>query len=88
MAFSPDILNSSILIVDDRETDVAVMESMLRGGGYVSVSSTTNPLEVCDLHRRHRYDLILLDLKMPEMDGFQVMEALKEIEKMETTAKP
>jgi diguanylate cyclase (GGDEF)-like protein/PAS domain S-box-containing protein len=82
MAFSPDILNSSILIVDDRETDVAVVESMLRGGGYVSVSSTTNPLEVCDLHRRHRYDLILLDLKMPEMDGFQVMEALKEIEKI------
>src|SRR6476619_753354 len=82
MAFSPDILNSSILIVDDRETDVAVMASMLRGGGYVSVSSTTHPLEVCDLHRRHRYDLILLDVKMPEMDGFQVMEALKEREKI------
>jgi diguanylate cyclase (GGDEF)-like protein/PAS domain S-box-containing protein len=80
MAFSPDILNSSILIVDDRETDVAVVESMLRGGGYVSVSSTTNPLEVCDLHRAHRYDLILLDLMMPRMDGFQVMEALREME--------
>ena len=39
-----------------------------------------NPLEVCELHRKNRYDLILLDLQMPGMDGFQVMEGLKEIE--------
>ena len=39
-----------------------------------------DPHEVCDLHRKNRYDLILLDLKMPGMDGFQVMECLKEIE--------
>ena len=39
-----------------------------------------NPHEVCELHRKHRYDLILLDLQMPGMDGFQVMEGLKEIE--------
>jgi PAS domain S-box-containing protein len=36
-----------------------------------------NPHEVCALHRKHRYDLILLDLQMPGMDGFQVMEGLK-----------
>jgi putative two-component system response regulator len=53
---------------------------MLASAGYTSVSSTTNSLEVCDLHRQHRYDLILLDLMMPGMDGFQVMEGLKEIE--------
>jgi DNA-binding NtrC family response regulator len=40
-----------------------------------------DPHEVCDLHRQNRYDLILLDLMMPGMDGFQVMEGLKEIEK-------
>jgi diguanylate cyclase (GGDEF)-like protein len=53
---------------------------MLRAAGYVSISFTTNPLDVCGLHRRNRYDLILLDLMMPKMDGFQVMEGLKEIE--------
>jgi len=50
---------------------------MLAQAGYTNVSSTTNPLEVCALHRRNHYDLILLDLQMPGMDGFQVMESLK-----------
>ena len=54
---------------------------MLRGAGYTSViSSTMDPHAVCELHRENRYDLILLDLQMPGMDGFQVMEGLKEIE--------
>jgi PAS domain S-box-containing protein len=50
---------------------------MLSEGGYTSVASTTNPQQVCALHRTNRYDLILLDLQMPVMDGFQVMEGLK-----------
>ena len=48
--------------------------------GYTSVESTTDPHQVCELHRKNRYGLILLDLQMPGMDGFQVMEGLKEIE--------
>ena len=53
---------------------------MLVTAGYTSVASTMNPFEVSDLHRTQRYDLILLDLLMPGMDGFQVMEGLNEIE--------
>ena len=75
-----DILNARILIVDDQEANVLLLEQMLRGVGYVSVTSTMDPCEVCELHRKNRYDLILLDLQMPGMDGFQVMEELKEIE--------
>ena len=45
--------------------------------GYTCVASTMNPEEVCALHRKNNYDLILLDLQMPVMDGFQVMEGLK-----------
>jgi len=77
MVSAPDILNASILIVDDQEINVSLLEQMLSEAGYTGVASTMNPLEVCALHRKNRYDLILLDLQMPGMDGFQVMEALK-----------
>src|SRR3990170_3798081 len=72
-----DILNASILIVDDQESNVSLLEQMLCEAGYTRVASTMNPQEVCALHRKNRYDLILLDLQMPGMDGFQVMEGLK-----------
>jgi PAS domain S-box-containing protein len=74
------ILNAKVLIVDDQEANVRLLERMLAGGGYTSVRSTMDPLQVCELHRKNSYDLILLDLQMPGMDGFQVMEGLKAIE--------
>jgi putative two-component system response regulator len=79
MDTSPALLNASVLIVDDQEANVLLLDRMLRGAGYASISSTTDPAEVCALHLRNRYDLILLDLQMPGMDGFQVMERLKDI---------
>jgi serine phosphatase RsbU (regulator of sigma subunit) len=80
MISSSDILNARVLIVDDQQANVLLLERILRGAGYASVASTMDPREVCELHRQNRYDLILLDLQMPGMDGFQVMEGLKEIE--------
>ena len=77
MVGAPDILNASILIVDDQEPNVILLEQLLTDAGYTSVVSTMKPLEVCALHRKNRFDLILLDLQMPDMDGFQVMEGLK-----------
>jgi adenylate cyclase len=75
-----DILRGKILIVDDQEPNVLLLEQLLRGAGYLSVASTLDPGKVCELHLVNRYDLILLDLLMPGMDGFQVMEGLKEID--------
>src|SRR3954468_3036437 len=72
-----DILGASVLIVDDQDVNIALLEQVLREAGYTRVASTKNPLEVCALHRKNHYDLILLDLQMPGMDGFQVMEGLK-----------
>ncbi len=80
MITQSEILAARILIVDDVEANVFLLEEILRIAGYTSVESTMDSREVCDLHRANRYDLILLDLQMPIMDGFQVMEALKEIE--------
>jgi two-component system cell cycle response regulator len=73
----PAILNASILIVDDQESNISLLEQLLGDAGYSSVSSTTNSREVCELHRKNRYDLILLDLQMSGMDGFHVMAELK-----------
>jgi PAS domain S-box-containing protein len=72
-----DILAASILIVDDQQSNIALLEHLLEDAGYTCVASTMQPQEVCALHRKNRYDLILLDLQMPVMDGFQVMEGLK-----------
>ena len=80
MTTSSDIFNARVLIVDDRKGNVELIYGMLCSAGYTSLTCTTDPLEVCDLHRANRYDLILLDLMMPGMDGFQIMEGLKVIE--------
>ena len=77
MIASSDIFNASILIVDDSPTNVELVERLLQNTGYTNVVSTTNSEEVCALHAKNHYDLILLDLKMPVIDGFQVMEELK-----------
>ncbi len=71
--FSP----RAYLIVDDQSANVLLLSRMLDEAGYRNVTATMHPLEVCALHRKNRYDLILLDLQMPGMDGFQVMEGLK-----------
>ncbi len=77
MIAAADILAARILVVDDQSTNVLLLTRMLDEVGYRNVTATMQPLEVCALHRKNRYDLILLDLQMPAMDGFQVMEGLK-----------
>lgn len=71
-----EILASNILIVDDLAANVLLLQRLLAGAGYTRVSSTKVPSEVPQLHRDNRYDLILLDLHMPGVDGFEVMRLL------------
>jgi adenylate cyclase len=80
MPASTDVFGARILIVDDQECNVRLLEHALRRGGHVAVSSTTDPLAVCALQRQNRYDLILLDLQMPRMNGLEVMKELDAVE--------
>jgi len=80
MISEQEILNAGILIVDDQQSNVQLLGEMLRDAGYACITSTTDPYAVYALHQQNRYELILLDMQMPGMDGFQVMESLKEIE--------
>jgi len=73
MITEADILAARILLVDDQESNIILLEELLREAGYTGVTSTMDPQQVCALHRLHAYDLILLDLQMPVMDGFEVM---------------
>jgi DNA-binding response OmpR family regulator len=75
-----EAFRARILIVDDQESNVRLLKFALRRGGYVAVTSTTDPLEVCALHRKNHYHLILLDLQMPRMNGFEVLEGLGKVE--------
>ncbi|MBC7575650.1 MAG: diguanylate cyclase [Herminiimonas sp.] len=81
MISSDEILKAKILVVDDCVDNVELLLAILEQSGYDGATSTTNPAEVCELHRVNQYDLILLDLEMPGVDGFEVMEGLKEVEK-------
>jgi PAS domain S-box-containing protein len=80
MISEQEIFNASILIVDDQQSNIFLLEEMLSDIGYTHLTSTPDPCAVYELHRKNRYDLILLDLQMPIMDGFQVMEKLKDLE--------
>ncbi len=80
MPGSTEVLAARILIVDDQESNLRLLEYALRRAGYVGVTSTSDPVAVSALHRLNRYHLILLDVKMPRMSGFEVMAALAAIE--------
>ena len=79
MPQTPDLSQRKILIVDDQESNVRLLDLALRRGGVAAVSATTDPRTVAALHAENHYDLILLDLRMPAMDGFAVLRALRSV---------
>jgi adenylate cyclase len=81
MTIAPkEIYDARILIVDDKASNVELLQTILETAGYTSVTATQFSTEVCGLHQTRPYDLILLDLQMPGMNLFQVMENLKQVE--------
>jgi two-component system cell cycle response regulator len=76
-----DLRKAKILVVDDCADNIYLLSEILRMAGYHCVSSSTDSSQVCALHAKNAYDLILLDMHMPGLNGLEVMEDLKEIEK-------
>jgi putative two-component system response regulator len=77
MSTAPSHLEARILIVDDEKANVLLLERILAEAGYTDVASTTSSGAVRDLVEEFHPDLILLDLHMPGIDGFGVMEQLQ-----------
>ena len=66
----------TILIVDDAPNIVELVRLYLEGAGYATIVATDGPSAV-ELHRRHRPDLVVLDVMLPGMDGFEVCRAIR-----------
>lgn len=71
-----DILNAKILIVDDAEANLKLLEDLLTREGFHQIISTSDSTRALDLFIAFQPDLILLDLMMPELDGYAVLEIL------------
>lgn len=77
MPETPDLSQRRILIVDDQDSNVRLLDFALRRGGFTAVTGTTDPRSVAALHTAEPFDLILLDIRMPVMDGFAVLRAVR-----------
>ncbi len=80
MVLEADILNARIMVVDDIQSNIDLIESTLSSVGYTSLLSLTDPRKVSILFEGYNPDLVLLDLNMPYMDGFEVIENIKRID--------
>jgi putative two-component system response regulator len=76
MRADDELTEARILVVDDQEANVRLLERILQRAGYANVASTTDPRQVLAMYGELDPDLIVLDLHMPHMDGFEVMEEL------------
>ncbi len=69
--------SAQVLIVDDQDANVLLLEEILKEAGYTRLRSVTDPRKVLPSFVDYKPDLILLDLHMPYLDGFAIMERLR-----------
>lgn len=73
-----NIHEATILVVDDEPFNLTLIDKMLSADGYQNIMTTEDPREVLGIYESVQIDLLLLDINMPHMDGFEVIELLKE----------
>ena len=71
MLSAEEITKGRILVVDDTDSHVLLLRKILKGAGYLTVATTTNPEEAVDLYKEFQPDLVVLDLHMSPIDGFR-----------------
>ena len=74
-----EILNAQILIIDDQKLYIRLLEEILETAGYLNIDSTSNPREAVVTYEELNPDIVLLDLKMPHIDGFQIMREIRKL---------
>ena len=81
MILEKEILSARILIVDDNQANVDLLEAIISDAGYTSVLAITDPREAPNIYKAYQPHLVLLDINMPYLDGYEVMELFKKNEK-------
>ncbi len=76
----PEIRAATILIVDDEPLNVQLLTEVLAADGYTNTHGTTDPVEALTLYRDLQPDLMLLDIRMPQLDGIEVLRRIQSIE--------
>ena len=74
--------DARILMVDDEMINLDLLTNYLKAGGYHDLATTTDSTQVLQVVRTRRPDLVLLDLMMPEMDGFNILEQIRSDEEL------
>lgn len=73
----PNTWDAKILVVDDEKANIRLLEVLLEQEGFTNVHSTTDPRDALRLFREWHPDLLLLDLNMPHLSGFEVLAQLR-----------
>lgn len=73
--------NSKILVIDDEAVNVAILEELLDMNGFTDVNGISDPVKAVELYENKEFDVVLLDINMPVLNGFEVMEKFEEINK-------
>lgn len=81
-AANMDLTNANILIVDDEPANIMLLEKILATKGYNNVTTTQDSTEVVSLHVEKNFDLILMDINMPKMSGYEVLKELIDTDNM------
>ena len=81
MFLANDLKSASILVIDDEIFNVEILLDLLETEHFSHVTGESNPVKALELYKEKDFDIVLLDINMPELSGFQVMEAFAKIHK-------